>query len=259
MIRHVVLDFDGTIMVYDEEPGFFHPRVIELMNTFPARGIRWYTNSGRHWEGQHKVLALSQKHGLTCMPDALICGESYIYDRCGETYEAQEPWNSEAKAIQTAFHARVQDVLRPRLAEFEPYVPAEKTYLTDMGSYFFLEEGCPAYQQVAEMFSEVIEEAGDGLLVRNGPWLFAQPYALNKGNALRAFMDRKQLPAHETLAVGDHENDLSMLDGTSAAKMGCPGSAIPLVRELVSSKNGYVSPHEGPLGTLDVLCHYLGE
>lgn len=257
MIKHVFLDFDGTIMVYDEEPGYFHPKVIEKLNTFPACGITWYTNSGRTREGQRQVLELSRKHGLTCMPEALICGESYIYLRAGDEYVEQKIWNTEAKNIQTAFHAGVQRILRPRLAEFARYVPADKTFLTDMGTYFYIDDLHPDYQTVAGMLRDVILQAGGGLLVKNGPWLFAQPNELNKGRALREFMEKNDLPSHQVLAVGDHENDLSMLDGTSAGKTGCPASAIPEVRLLVSSGNGYVSPLEGPLGTLDVLCHYL--
>lgn len=259
MIEHVFLDFDGTIMVYDEEPGFFHPEVIQEMNTFPSRGITWYTNSGRHIEGQEKVLGLCRKHGLTCMPEALICGESFIYERSETEYLPLEPWNSEAKVIQKTFHRNVQRVLRSRLTEFARYVDAEKTFLTDMGTYFFVDQEKEEHAVVARMLDGVIREAGGGLLVKNGPWLFAQPDALNKGCALHRFLEHRGIPSDEVLAVGDHENDLSMLDGLTAGKTGCPASAIPEVRRLVLSSGGYVSDLDGPLGTLDVLRHYLGD
>lgn len=259
MINHVFLDFDGTIMVYDEEPGFFHPEVITKLNALSARGIAWYTNSGRHREGQEAILALSRKHGLSTMPEAMICGESYIYERSGEEYRALEPWNSQAKLIQKAFHSSVQKILRPRFSEFTRYVSEDKAYLTDMGTYFYVEPEHDEYTRVAEMLDAVIREAEGGLLVKNGPWLFAQPEQLNKGRALRRLMQHRNIPPEEILAVGDHENDLSMLDGNTAGKTGCPASAIPEVRALVAENNGYVSAYDGPLGTLDVLRHYLGD
>ena len=259
MIKHIFLDFDGTIMVYDEEPGFFHPDVIAMLNTLPDRGVTWYTNSGRHREGQEVILDLSRRHGLTVMPEALICGESYIYERREKDYLALEPWNTDAKAVQTAFHRNVQRILRVRLTDFARYVEAEQTYLTDMGTYFFVDPQNEEHHLVAAMLDDVIREAGGGLLVKNGPWLFAQPEELNKGRALQRLMQHRNIPPEEILAVGDHENDLSMLDGNTAGKTGCPASAIPEVRALVSENNGYVSAYDGPLGTLDVLRHYLGD
>jgi hydroxymethylpyrimidine pyrophosphatase-like HAD family hydrolase len=256
-VEHIFLDFDGTIMVYDEDPGFFHPQVIELLNALPERGVKWYSNSGRGYESQQQILAASIRRGLRTMPEALLCSECFIFTRELDSFQGLEPWNSDAERLLTDYHAQVQAVIRPCLAEWQQFVSPAEMYMHPMATFFQVEEGTDSYTALVEAFSAAVAHVGEGGVVKNGCWIFAQPHAVNKGRALSCYLREHGLDGANVLAVGDHENDLSMLGGDYAAYAGCPGSAISRVKDRVKKAGGYISEVDGPLGTLDVLCHYL--
>ena len=256
-VEHIFLDFDGTVMVYDEEPGFFHPEVIEALNRLPERGVNWYSNSGRCYESQLEILESCRKHGLKNLPVALLCGESFVFERSGDAYVGLEPWNSYAEKVQKRFHQQLQDKIRPQLGVWQKYVKPENMFMQEMSTYFMVEEGSAAYEELGRRYAAVVEELGEGIFMKNGCWLFAQPDGVNKGVVLEQYLKKTGLKPAEVLAIGDHENDLSMLDGRTAGRTGCPGNAVEKVKELVGRTGGYVSETEGPLGTLDVINCYL--
>ncbi len=257
MIEHVFLDFDGTIMVYDEDPGFFHPQVIETLNGFADRGITWYSNSGRCFEAQQEILACSVGHGLKNMPSAMICSECFVFEKQGDAYVGHDEWNAKAKRTLLEYHKAVQAVVKPFLKEWEKYIPADEIYLQPMATFFQLEEGCDNYYALAQAFAEVIEGVDGGGVVKNGPWIFAQPHTINKGRILEQYLKWHHFDPTTVMAVGDHENDVSMLNGSVTRNVGCPGNAISAVKKTVAQVGGYVSEIVGPLGTLEVLSHYL--
>jgi len=255
----VFLDFDGTIMVYDEEPGYFHPEVIALLNRLPEMGVTWHSNSGRGVDGQQAILNCCVEHGLVNRPATLMCAESFVYEKDGDEYIGCEPWNRNAQALLLAFHARVQKSIRPLLKEWEDYLPTHEMYMQPMATFFQLEEGTENYLALAQAFSDALEAIDDGGVVKNGPWIFAQHHDVSKGKVLNHYLDIHQIDPATALAIGDHENDISMLNGSAAGHTGCPGDAIALVKQVVREAGGYVSEIDGPLGTLDVLHHYLAD
>lgn len=257
MIEHIFLDFDGTIMVYDEGPGCFHPDVIELLNRLPELGVTWYSNSGRSVESQQEILSFCAKRGLTNGPSALLCGESFIFDRIGEEYVPCEPWNREIKRLLLAYHEKIHTRIKPLLKEWEVFLPADKMSIRPMATFFELEEGCENYVALADAFADAMADLHEGGVMKNGPWIFAQLKAINKGSILNHFMELHQIDRSTVLAVGDHENDYSMLNGSAAGHTGCPGNSIALIKQTVRYSGGYISEIDGPLGTLDVLNHYL--
>jgi hydroxymethylpyrimidine pyrophosphatase-like HAD family hydrolase len=82
------------------------------------------------------------------------------------------------------------------------------------------------------------------------------PYITGKGNTLLSYARYAGLHREEILAVGDHLNDLSMLDGSSAGRVGCPSDAVPEVRDAVRRAGGGVASQPGPLGTVAIIRRY---
>jgi hydroxymethylpyrimidine pyrophosphatase-like HAD family hydrolase len=256
-ISLICLDFDGTIMVYDETPGFFHPAAIEILNALAERGVCWCTNSGRDMEGQARILEASRARGLRHLPAALLCSESLIFERRNGGYAPSEPWNSSALDLQGRLHEQVQAVIRPRLpdwgARFQPdqYIGAGYTVFNVVDA-----EDRPL--RLAGEVEAALRGVRDVMVTRNGGWVAVLPTQLGKGNVLRGYLDRAGIAHHRALAVGDHFNDLNMLDGSVTPHVGCPGSAVGDVVRAVSEAGGYVARAEGPEGTVEVIRHYLG-
>ena len=59
-------------------------------------------------------------------------------------------------------------------------------------------------------------------------------------------------------AVGDHQNDLPMLDGTHARHVACPGNAIDPVKRAVRAAGGYVAREPYSAGVIEALRFYCG-
>ena len=254
----VCLDFDGTIMVYDEPPGFFHPAAIAVLNRLEGLGIAWCTNSGRDASSQAQILALSRTRGLTHMPKALLCSESLIFERSGHRYVPSEPWNTRALNLLRAFHGQVQERVTSRLDEwrrrYEPQVYIGEEYTT-----FCVEDSKDRPARLFGELTEAIRGIPHGMVTRNGGWLAIMPDQLGKGNVLRGYLDATGTFPSRSLAIGDHFNDVSMLDGSAAKCVGCPADAVADVVRVVREAGGHVACAKGPEGTVEVIERFLSD
>lgn len=256
-LRLIALDFDGTIMVYDEPPGYFHPEVIVALNALEARGVAWCTNSGRDRADQERVLAACYARGLHHRPAALICSESLIFEQAGGTYQPAEPWNSGVHSRLVTLQRSVQQLLEPELEHLHRRHRGCAVYLGEHFTAFFVPGGDEGALALHQHLEALLGGLPDCMLTRNGGWVAVLTQGLGKGNTLAEYGRRRGLAADHILAVGDHFNDLSMLNGTAARHVGCPDNAIGAVKEAVRAAGGHVAGRAGPLGTLDVMLRLL--
>lgn len=257
-IKLVCLDFDGTIMLYDEEPGHFHPLIIDRLNALRAAGIEWITNSGRSLRSQLEVLDSCRARGLAYDPAAILSSESLIYVRGKDAYAPMDDWNRRAEERLRAFHGGFRAEFETELgALVGRYQPKEIYYRDDATVYCMngTEEAKAAFVRGLAALADTRPET---TVLRNGDWVAIMPEQLGKGNVLRAYLDYRGLEAGNVLTIGDHDNDISMLNGSVSDHVGCPGDAFPDVRQTVLAAGGCVAAEHGPLGTLEVLHHYLG-
>ena len=256
-IRLICLDFDGTILVYDEKPGFFHPAAINMLNGLVDRGIAWCTNSGRDAEGQMKILELSCARGLRHMPAVLLCSESFIFEWRDGTYAPSEPWNSTAKKTLRRFHRMVQKTVRPKLddwiARYRPEVYIAEEYTT-----FNIVDADDQPLRFHGEIGAAIRGIPGAVVSRNGGWISIMPAELGKGNTLLGYLRLAGLQSDQALAIGDHLNDINMLNGTAARHVACPANAMAEVVNAVTVAGGYVARAVGPEGTVEAMRHFLG-
>jgi hydroxymethylpyrimidine pyrophosphatase-like HAD family hydrolase len=78
----------------------------------------------------------------------------------------------------------------------------------------------------------------------------------DKGSALAELSRLIDMPTSAILAVGDHQNDLSMLFGNVAAMVACPANAHESVKEAVRKAGGHVSMLEAGEGTAEAIHLY---
>ncbi|OQA29248.1 MAG: haloacid dehalogenase-like hydrolase [Verrucomicrobia bacterium ADurb.Bin345] len=257
-IRLVCIDFDGTAVDYDGEHAFIHPLMADLLNRLPERKIRWCVNSGRSVDDQRRIIRLSQARGLEHPPCALLCSEAFIFREDRGEYVSSEPWNSHAWILLRRFHERVQRAIAPRLEDWkERYTPDVR-----IGEGFTV--FCVSTEDGgADRFSAELAAAVSGIphmeITRNGGWVVVLPDQLGKGNVLKHFYREIRGSRESTLAIGDHLNDVSMLNGKAAKWVGCPGDAEPAVLETVRGAGGHVASVAGPEGTAEVIRRLVFE
>ena len=66
----------------------------------------------------------------------------------------------------------------------------------------------------------------------NPNWLEVQPHGIDKGNGLRMIMERENILPEQVCAIGDGENDLSMLE-VAGVKVAM-GNAMPCLKEIAT-------------------------
>jgi hydroxymethylpyrimidine pyrophosphatase-like HAD family hydrolase len=252
-IKLVCLDFDGTIMCYDDDPPTFHPSAIETLNKLNDVGIAWCTNSGRNYIDQQEVLERAVAKGLRHWPRALLCSESLIFPRTDtRQYISQEPWNSQINHYVRTLQERVLELITPVLAEMSTERKPELHFNAHYTAFNVLApDDAPAifYEQLCKQLIEI----QDIIITRNGPWINILPRVSGKGNTLREYARLSGYDLNHVLAIGDHLNDLNMLDGTSARHVGCPFDAVEEVKMAVQSANGTIAINPGPLGTVEII------
>lgn len=245
-------------MVYDEPPGYMHPAVLAGLNAAREQEIAWCTNSGRDMGSQLEVLELSMRKGLDHMPVAIMACESLMYLRSSGSYHPFEPWNSQVRRQLRDFHSRLQSVMAPHLPSLIAQYRPDHLYVNEEATAFCIPEkddGPGRFHRELQLF---VDRLPDGMISRNGGWVAALPAGLGKGKLLQTFMEDAGYSPENVLAVGDHLNDVCMLDGSSARHVGCPADSMPQVVGAVRRAGGFVARQGGPPGTVEVLRHFLG-
>lgn len=255
-IRLICLDFDGTAVDYDGEQAFFHPVVASLLNELEEQGIAWCTNSGRSMEDQARILRVSRVKGLRHAPSALLCSEAFIFEPSEEDYRPSEPWNSNTAILMRRFHERVQKLVTPKLDDWKKRF-APDVRLGEGYTVFCVPGENGVVDQFAAELAATLKKVPHLTITRNGGWVVALPDQVGKGNLLRQYLKQARMSPDAVLAVGDHLNDLSMLDGRAAAYVGCPASAEPEVVKTVNDAGGCVAESAGPEGTAEIIRFYV--
>jgi len=225
------------------------------LNKLTDLGIAWCTNSGRNHIDQQEILERAALKGLRHWPTALLCSESLIYHRSDGLYVSQEPWNSQINNFVRAIQEQVLQLIKPILDDLTLEHKPELHFSEHYTAFNVLApDDHPAifYQQLCEQLIGL----QDIIVTRNGPWVNILPRVSGKGNTLREYARLHGFRLNQVLAVGDHLNDLNMLDGAAARHVGCPADAVEEVKTTVRSAGGLIATENGPLGTVEIIQKY---
>lgn len=245
-------DFDGTLHADHENPPV--PADLQaILASLQAQGARWVINTGRDLAGLLEAVA---RAGLRIQPDFVVVVEREIYRHDGAQYVSLEPWNDRCRRLHTEIFNRV----RPDLPDLTACLNNRHQAMVYEDAY---SPFCVIAQSNAEMdaiqsFLNSYCKKVPGLAVmRNDVYARFNHAEFSKGTALAEIGRQVQVRPEETLAAGDHWNDLSMLSREVAGMLVAPDNAIPPVKEAVFSQSGYVSRQPWGHGVARGLEYYL--
>jgi HAD superfamily hydrolase (TIGR01484 family) len=253
----VCLDFDGTIIRYEAPPEHFHPRIIDALNKLGDAGIVWIANSGRSFEGQLDIVQHSvRNYGLRQWPEAILSGESYVHIRDGADYRPLADWNQSVheglSGLQTQIWAQCKNELDDLINRYAP----SGAHFREEALVFQVSGAEDNRNRFLAELRSILAAVPHAEIVHNGEWISVLHDSVGKGNVLRTYLAHQQWAGPSVLTVGDHGNDISMLNGSVTPYVGCPGDAFEPVRATVRKTGGHVANAAGPLGTLEVFHHY---
>lgn len=249
-------DFDGTL--FSE---FSHPPVPETLQNiiahFQSKGAKWVINTGRDMNSLMETLGRGHVH---IKPDYVVVVEREIHQRTGEDghykFVSVEPWNQQCTKDQNTLF----ELVRKDLPELVSWVNAKykATIYEDPWSPFCLiAESNQDADGIQEYMEAYCARVPNLTLVRNDIYARFSHAAYNKGTALAEIARIHGIKPENTVAAGDHLNDLPMLQREFAHALIAPANAIPQVKAQVERQGGYVSQHNCGEGVARGLEHYL--
>ena len=249
MIRLLSTDFDGTLVDHTAAPPV-SPELFPMLLALRARGCLWAVNTGR--ELAHIIEGL-REFKFPLEPDYVLTAEREVFHRSpAGHWEDFGDWNSRCVSAHDVLFGKSEELLAD-IARFLEDVPGAQTIhmggrmvgfvtLTDAdmdGACEFLKRECPRVPGFHFM--------------RNTIYVRFCHEDYSKGTALAELGRLCGIPKEEIFAVGDHFNDLPMLDGTHARYVAAPANAVEAVQQSVRKAGGYVATGECSAGVVEAL------
>jgi HAD superfamily hydrolase (TIGR01484 family) len=251
-IKLISTDFDGTLHAEHEDPPVPHD-LQELISSLQMRGAKWVINTGRDLGSLMETLGRAH---LRIKPDYVVVVEREIYCHHETRYTDHAEWNNKCRATHAELFARVtRDV--PRLSDWVNQRQRATVYSDSYSPFCIIADTNDEMDAIQQMMEDYCGEVPGLTVVRNDVYSRFSHVDFNKGTALAELGRMLGISAEETLAAGDHYNDVPMLAGTYAKCVVCPSNAIEPIKELVRKSNGFISHQPCGHGVARGLEHYL--
>lgn len=254
MIKLISTDFDGTLFAEFENPPIpLHLQ--QLIGDLQSRGAKWVINTGRDMSGLMEAMARAQ---ISVKPDYLVLVEREIHAHHESQYTGWHDWNDECHRAHEDLFVRVRADLPRLISWVESRFRA--TIYEDAYSPFCLIAGNNADADTIHAYMEdYCLEVPNLKVVRNDVYARFCHATYNKGSALAEIGRRLGIHVNDTLAAGDHLNDLPMLLTQHARYLVAPKNAIDEVKAAVRRQGGFVSELLQGHGVAEGLKFFLNK
>lgn len=284
-VHMVALDMDGVLLDRASD-GSKHilPETIAALWRAHEAGIVIALATGRDRAFLDSCL---REHrlgpGHAPFPDVILPLERDVYFLEGDVYVADRPWNDAIEREERNLLPRADEMVRrllagelgtfvadvpeaagaegasPSLTRVKVYV-LDRTLVEEKG---YLELGFPS-PQVAETASRLLAQAfeSEGIDLiprRNGSGVGIRHVNANKGRTIVQCLPRFGLVPAQVLAVGDSENDRTMLDGSFGVQAATVANADPAMKELVTGVGGMIASAPCGKGVVEILDAVLSQ
>jgi len=251
-IRLLSTDFDGTLIGHEPDARTTASLTAALRD-LRAKGATWAVNTGRQlWFALEGLEHVHLPHD----PEFVLSSEKDIFRRIGEgDWEAFGEWNAHTEKRTVDLLGRAAHVLEAVREMCAADKNIEILYENGrVGGLMTSDTG--TMDRVVEKIRALSTGVPDFSFNRNTVWMRFTHCEIHKGSALAELARLLDIPRGDVLAIGDHHNDIPMLDGSAAAMVACPANAVSDVKNVVRAAGGYVSPFSWGEGVADAIRHF---
>lgn len=247
-LRLISTDFDGTVHEDQAQPPF-PPALEARLEALQARGVVWVINTGREMASLMETLGRAR---VRVRPDYLILVEREIHRNQHGHYVPVEPWNSRCARDHQELFGELAVELAALVEELSRRFDA--TFYEDPWSPLCAIARSNAQMDAIQAELESFRSGRPDLaVVRNDVYIRLSHVGYSKGTALAELQRILGVTRDETLAAGDHLNDLPMLDPRYARHLVTPDNAIPVVKEQVRRHGGWLMAGRAGQAVLEAL------
>lgn len=247
----VSTDFDGTLVGFEPEQSC-PEEFLEWVVQYQFEGGIWMINTGRWVESVvERISALD----IFPKPQYLGCGERELYELVGDTYVSIEPWNTHCDAA----HEKMRREFHEAFVEIRSFLEKHtRALVLDEKSVF---SGCMASSiqeadRISTFLEGVFEKYPEVSVARNDVYFRFSHRNYHKGACLDYVRKKHAIRAERTFAVGDHFNDIPMLDTSVAGLLACPSNAVEAVKKKVAESGGFVASQPYTAGVMQAILKF---
>lgn len=255
MIKLLSTDFDGTLINHVENPPVV-PELFEVLARLRKRKVRWAINTGR---ALSHIVAGLEEFRFPIKPDFVVTSERDIYRPAadGQGWEDYGDWNLKCAIEHGKLFAAAKPIIDAIIAFVEKETGGRVVY-EDGISVGLIAASEEEMDRMSAFIDKQREQLPDFHYQRNTVYLRFCHTDYSKGAALGELARLLGIAREEIFAMGDHFNDVSMLDGRFAGWNACPANSAEEVKEAVRNAGGYVARGICSEGVVEALCHYAG-
>lgn len=255
----IALDLDGTIL---EDGSMIQPEVVTAVRTCRAAGIKIVTASGRPYGFQ---LAKIREYDLARDGfDGLICDERELYlaDISGDQASPFVPVPSWNDHVHARWRRLVPDVVRwvawcLDQAAQDGWFARKHLSDTEIAARGFGVLALDTEGHAAQLLQNLALHLRDSdprlSCNRNQTLVQICDASVDKGRSLLRLAGDLHVPSDEVLAIGDSENDCSMLDGRYGFQAATVANAAPEATAAVERCGGVISNLAMGAGVVEIL------
>jgi hydroxymethylpyrimidine pyrophosphatase-like HAD family hydrolase len=245
-LRLICTDFDGTIA--DGEGNPISIEFFERLAAWRKRGkVYWVINTGRTFDSLHEEL-LRRKAPI--WPDWAVAVEREIWlvrDRRGVGWFE---WNRKCELL----HSQLFEAVKPLWKLIDDFVArhTDAQLVEDAGSPLGIIAGSEEEaDEISAFIDPLLQNWPNLVAVRNSIYFRFSHKFYHKGACLEAIANGLGVFPAQIMAVGDHLNDLPMLQRRYAWHLACPSNAVDPVKDKVRAEGGYVAQGKVAEGTIE--------
>jgi HAD superfamily hydrolase (TIGR01484 family) len=247
-LKLISTDFDGTI--HEDFADSPVPEALQArLAALQLRGVTWVINTGRDLASLMESLGRAR---VTAWPDYVVTVEREIFRREHGRYSAVEPWNTQCLRDHAELFGELAAEIAGLMEHFTNRFDA--TFYDDAWSPLCAvartNSQMDAIQAELEAFCR---DTPDLVPVRNDVYVRLSHRSYSKGTALAEIARRVAATPAETLAAGDHLNDLPMLRREHAHWLVGPANSVPEVRAALAAQGGYLATQRCGHGLIEAL------
>lgn len=249
--RLICTDFDGTVFNSVERPSIPGP-LLEALGEAQARGLVWVINTGRTLSDLFQEL---ERSNAGVWPQYVVTVEREIHELRDRDYHSISTWNHACLFKHQALFREAWGLFEEIQAWVEEEFEAE-TYGDTWSPLCIIASHSNHADEIHQRIERECDRFPGLIVVRNDVYFRFGHQDYTKGSALGEIMRTLGVSPDRVFAVGDHYNDLTMLDGIYATHVAAPENAIPEVKELVRRLGGYLASQPCGLGVMEALRYF---
>jgi HAD superfamily hydrolase (TIGR01484 family) len=217
-------------------------------------GTRWAIVTGRDFRSLYSELQQFKFKGLR--PDYVVVSESYIFRWTKWGYLPDVRWNFKVWLRRRRVRKSVAKHICYWQKEILSRWPSCTALSSSYASLWYSFEDKEDALEAEEFLDAEISDLPQLQIFRTGTEIYMGVTFCGKGDALNELCHRYNFPLGETLAIGDGENDVSMLNGSSAKMVACVGNSCDSLQAVVKEVSGYQAQKDCMNGVVESIMHF---